>query len=99
MSLVTSLLFWLGAIFELPIVLFFLAKIGVVTPQWLAGKRKWVLVLAFVAGAMITPTFDPVNQSLVAGPIIVLYELGYWLSRLAARGRLPREAADVSGKA
>ena len=86
-GLVTSLLFWLGAIFELPIVLFFLAKIGVVTPQWLAGKRKWVVVLAFVAGAMITPTFDPVNQSLVAGPIIVLYELGYWLARFGVRNK------------
>jgi len=84
-ELVTRLLFWLGLIFELPIVIFFLAKIGVVTPRWLAGKRKWVVVLAFVAGAMITPTFDPLNQSLVAGPIIVMYEIGYWLARIGAR--------------
>jgi sec-independent protein translocase protein TatC len=84
-ELVTRLLFWLGLIFELPIVIFFLAKIGVVTPKWLASKRKWVVVLAFVAGAMITPTFDPVNQSLVAGPIIVMYEIGYWLARIGAR--------------
>lgn len=86
-NLVTLLLFWLGAIFEMPIVMFFLAKIGVVTPEWIGGKRRWAVVLAFVAGAMITPTFDPVNQALVAGPIIVLYEVGYWLARLAVRGR------------
>lgn len=91
-SLVTSLLFWLGAIFELPIGIFFLAKIGVVTPKWLASKRKWVVVLAFVAGAMITPTFDPVNQSLVAGPIIVLYEVGYWLARFGVRNKGKRGA-------
>jgi len=95
-GLVTSLLFWLGAIFELPIIIFFLAKIGVVTPQWLAGKRKWVVVIAFVAGAMITPTFDPVNQSLVAGPIIVLYEVGYWLARFGVRNKGKR---DVEAKA
>jgi len=53
----------------------------------LASKRKWVVVIAFVAGAMITPTFDPVNQSFVAGPIIVLYELGYWLARIGVRGK------------
>ena len=69
----------------MPIVIFFLAKIGVVTPRWLASKRKWVVILAFVAGAMITPTFDPLNQSLVAGPIIVMYEIGYWLARIGAR--------------
>jgi len=96
-GLVTSLLFWLGAIFELPIVIFFLAKIGVVTPQWLAGKRKWVVVLAFVAGAMITPTFDPVNQSLVAGPIIVLYELGYWLARFGVRKKGKRDVEAEAG--
>ena len=97
MGLVTSLLFWLGVIFELPIVLFFLAKIGIVTPKWLASKRRWVVVVAFVAGAMITPTFDPINQSLVAGPIIVLYEVGYWLARIGVRGKGKREAEAEGG--
>ena len=96
-GLVTTLLFWLGAIFELPIVIFFLAKIGLVTPKWLAGKRKWVVVLAFVVGAMITPTFDPVNQSLVAGPIIILYELGYWLARIGVQDKGKREVEIEAG--
>ena len=98
-NLVTMLLFWMGLSFEPPIVMFFLAKVGIVTPRAFAGKRKYAVVGAFIAGAMITPTFDPVNQALVAGPIIVLYEVGYWLSRLAAHGRSPRKAADASGKA
>ena len=93
-DLVTKLLFWLGAIFELPIVIFFMAKIGIVSPRWLASKRKWVVVVAFVAGAMITPTFDPVNQSFVAGPIIVLYELGYWLARIGVRGKHKENEKD-----
>jgi sec-independent protein translocase protein TatC len=96
-GLVTTLLFWLGAIFELPIVIFFLAKIGLVTPKWLAGKRKWVVVLAFVVGAMITPTFDPVNQSLVAGPIIILYELGYWLARIGVQDKGKRDVEIEAG--
>ena len=86
-NLVTMLLFWMGASFELPIVLFFLTRIGVITPKWIAGKRRIAIVGAFIAGAVITPTFDPVNQCLVAGPIIVLYEVGYWLSRLGTGRR------------
>ncbi len=97
-NLVTLLLFWMGLSFELPVVMFFLAKVGIVTPKSFGSKRKYAVVGAFIAGAMITPTFDPLNQALVAGPIIVLYEVGYWLSRLAARGRAPK-AADASSKA
>ena len=76
--------------------MFFLTRIGVITPKWIAGKRRVAIVAAFIAGAAITPTFDPVNQSLVAGPIIVLWEVGYWLSRLAARRRPSRVADTIS---
>jgi len=44
-------------------------------------------VAAFILGAIITPTFDPINQTFVAAPIIILYELGIWLAKLAYRGR------------
>ena len=84
-SVLTNLIFWIGLCFEIPIVIFFLAKIGVVKPQWLSKFRKAAYVIAFVIGAVITPTFDPVNQSLVAVPIIILYEFGIILSRLARR--------------
>jgi sec-independent protein translocase protein TatC len=87
MNLMISLLFWMGVVFETPVVLFFLAKIGVVTPQWLAKQRRYALVVAFILGALITPTFDPVNQSFVAIPIIVLYEIGIWLARIGYRGK------------
>jgi len=86
-SIVTRLLFWIGVIFEIPLVMFFLSKIGVISPQWVARKWKYAVVLAFILGAIITPTFDPVNQSLVAGPIILLYGLGYLLTKLARAGR------------
>ena len=85
-NLVVTLLFWLGVAFETPLVIFFLSKIGLVTPRSLARQRRLAVVLAFILGALITPTFDPVNQSLVALPIIFLYELGIVLSRVARLG-------------
>ena len=86
-NLMLSLLFWMGIVFETPVVLFFLSKIGVVTPKFLARQRRWAVVVAFILGAIITPTFDPINQTLVAVPIIVLYEVGIWLAKLARLGR------------
>ncbi len=86
-NLMLTLLFWMGLIFEIPVVIFFMAKIGLVTPEALARNRRYAIVVAFILGAVITPTFDPINQALVAGPIIVLYEISVWLAKLAARGR------------
>lgn len=82
-SLVSTLLFSIGVAFETPVVIFFLSKLGVVSPKFLARQRKWVFLAAFVLGAIITPTMDPINQSLVAGTIIALYEFGILLARLA----------------
>jgi len=86
-SVFTKLMFWVGICFEIPIIIFFLAKIGIVKPQWLSKYRKIAYIIAFVAGAIITPTFDPVNQSLVAVPIIILYEFGIILAKIARRGK------------
>lgn len=84
-SLVTTLIFMMGLCFEIPLVIFFLAKIGVVKTEWLTKYRKLAILIAFVLGAVITPTFDPVNQSFVAIPIIILYESGIFLSRFARK--------------
>lgn len=86
-NLIITLLFWMGIVFETPIVMFFLSKIGLVTSGFLASKRRYAVVGAFILGAIITPTFDPVNQILVALPIMVMYELGIWLAWLGGRGR------------
>ncbi|MBI4494278.1 MAG: twin-arginine translocase subunit TatC [Chloroflexi bacterium] len=80
---VTMLLFWMGVAFELPLVMFALATLGVVDARRLAGLRKWAIVLAFVVGAVITPTPDPFNQALVALPLYMLFEIGILLARLA----------------
>ena len=94
-TLITTLLFWMGLIFELPIVIFFLTRIGVVNTRWLGRQRRWAILLAFVLGAAITPTFDPLNQTLVALPIIVLFEVGYWLAKLGERGKARPEDAKA----
>jgi len=93
-SVLTKLIFWIGMCFEIPVVLFFLTKIGVVKPEWLAKYRRAAYVMAFVLGAIITPTFDPVNQTLVAIPIIFLYELGILLSKLALRKKMASVLTD-----
>ena len=92
MNVVTVLLFWMGIIFEMPLVMFFLARLGVVTAGFLARFRRYAVILAFVAGAIITPTMDPINQTLVALPIIVLYEVGILLARLGQRLRRRKPA-------
>ncbi|MCY4530336.1 MAG: twin-arginine translocase subunit TatC [Chloroflexi bacterium] len=95
-NLMLTLLLWMGLVFETPIVAFFLSRIGVVTGDWLAKQRKYAVIVAFILGAIITPTFDPINQTIVSVPIIVMYELGIWLAKLGGRGR-KKAAQELSG--
>jgi len=82
-DLLTAMIFWLGVVFELPIAMFLLAKMRIISYLRLRGLRKYVPVAAFVLSAIITPTFDIVNQTLLAVPMILLYEVGLFLSWLA----------------
>jgi len=80
-SFVGMLTFAFAIIFELPIASLFLTKIGVVTPQLLANKRKHAIVFVFIVAAMLTPP-DVVTQCLMAGPLLGLYEIGILFSKL-----------------
>ena len=82
-SFVSSFLFWIGVVFETPIVIFALAKLGVVKVAQLSRYRRYALVGAFIIGAMVTPTPDPFNQTIVSIPIYLLYELGVFMARFA----------------
>jgi sec-independent protein translocase protein TatC len=84
-SIVTRLLLAIGLVFELPVLTTLLARMGIVKPEWLASKRKAAIIGAFILAAIITPTFDPINQTLVAVPLIVLYEMSIWLAKLVYR--------------
>jgi len=83
--LVTRLLLAIGLVFEMPVITTFLSRLGVIKPKWLSDKRKVAIIFAFILAAIITPTFDPINQSLVAVPLIVLYEMSIWLAKLVQR--------------
>ncbi len=84
-SIVSRLLLSIGLVFEMPVITTFLARLGIITPKWLSDKRKPAIILAFILAAIITPTFDPVNQTLVAAPLIILYEISIWLAKLVQR--------------
>ncbi len=77
---VTRLLFWTGVSFQTPLIVMYLARFGIVSARQLLRWWRFAIVGAFVVAAIVTPTIDPVTQSLVAGPIIVLYFLGIILA-------------------
>ena len=78
-----------GAVFEVPLAMTLVARMGLVSPRAFAKNRKYAILGAFIAGAILTPTPDMVNQSLMAGPIILLYEIGIVAARIFGRARKP----------
>ena len=90
-SFVTRLVFWIGVAFEMPLVVAFLARIGVISGPTLLGWWRQALVVMAIVAAAITPTVDPVNMGLVMGPLIVLYFGSVGLAYLVYRPRLPRD--------
>ena len=85
-SVVARMLLVSGFVFEMPVVITFLARIGVVTGDWLARKRKVVIVGAFILAAVLTPP-DALTQIIMAVPLIILYELSIVLARVVGRKR------------
>ena len=84
MDLALAMLFWLGVVFELPLVMLLLAKLRVVSYAKFGKVRRYVPAMAFILSAILTPTFDIVNQTMVAVPLVLLYEAGMllvWLAR------------------
>lgn len=84
-STVTTLLLWNGVIFELPAVIYLLARLGVVSAQSLGRARRYAVVVITILAAIITPTGDPFNLLLLAVPMYLLYELGILLARFVPR--------------
>jgi len=98
-SFSVKLLFAFGIVFELPVVVFFLAKVGLVTPDLLKRKRKYAILATFAVGAILTPP-DVVTQLMMAGPLIILYEIGIIVSKLARKKKEENgEAEDETSDA
>jgi len=74
-----------GVVFELPLIIVLLSRMGVVSPEWLAKYRKYAFLAAFIIGAILTPTPDVFNQTILSIPIYLLYEIGIIASRIFGR--------------
>ncbi|GAA2866824.1 sec-independent protein translocase protein TatC [Aminobacter niigataensis] len=93
LSLIMTLIFSFGLVFQLPVVTTLMARVGMVTSQGLADKRKWAIVIAFVVAAVLTPP-DPVSQIGLALPTILLYEISIWTARMIEKKREQERVAS-----
>jgi sec-independent protein translocase protein TatC len=84
-SFVTNLMFWVGISFEMPLFIFFLAKVRLVGPRDLLRNWRVAVFLIALLAALVTPTGDPINMGLVMIPLVVLYILSILLARVAYR--------------
>ena len=94
LALALNVTLWMGLVFEMPLVMVILTKLGVVTWQKLLSWWRYALVIILILSAIITPTPDPVNMMMVAGPMTILYALGIILARIFAT-RQPRPPAPA----
>ena len=93
-ALVRSAALASGLVFELPIIIYFLTKIGLVTPEFLKKYRKYALVIVLILSAIITPP-DIASQIIVAIPIIILYQVSIYISKVVIRNQKKKEAKHV----
>ncbi len=94
-STIVTLVLGSGLLFQLPVVIYFLTKVGMITPQFMRSYRKHAVVVIMIIGAVITPSPDPLSMSMVAIPLYVLYEISIFISALELRNKLKREAAEL----
>ncbi len=96
LSFSSTLLFLFGLTFETPLVLFFMAKLGLVNAQKLRKNRRYAILLIFIVAAVATPTPDVVTQCLMAAPLMLLYEFSIMLIARAEKHKALEEAAQES---
>jgi sec-independent protein translocase protein TatC len=87
MSFIISVMLAAGVVFELPMVSWFLSKLGILTPAFMRHYRRHAIVVIFILAAVLTPGTDPVSQILLAIPLLVLYEVSIGISAIAWRGK------------
>jgi sec-independent protein translocase protein TatC len=92
-SFALKLLIAFGLVFELPVVVFFLSRMGLVTAPFLRKKRKYAILLTFVLAAILTPP-DVITQLMMAGPLLVLYEVGVIIAGISDRKKREKKEKD-----
>lgn len=90
-AFITALLFWMGVAFEMPVLFFVLARLGIIGPRTLIQNWRLAVVVITVIAAVITPTVDPFNMLLVVAPLLVLYVFSIGLTAIAYRQRMAIE--------
>ncbi len=95
-STITALVFGSGLLFQLPVVVYFLTKVGLITPQFMRQYRKHAVIVILIIGAIITPSPDPLSQSLISIPLYVLYEISIFISAIELKKKQKREAASLA---
>ncbi len=95
LSLIMTLVLSFGLVFQLPVVTTLLARVGILSSQWLREKRKFAIVIAFVVAAVLTPP-DPLSQIGLALPTILLYEISIYAARLVERKRAEEALAETA---
>lgn len=94
-SFMAKLLLMTGLVFEMPVISTFLARIGILKPEWLSSKRAFAIIAIFIIAAVITPP-DPITQVILAIPLILLYEMSILLAKLVYRRKTQAPAAAVT---
>jgi sec-independent protein translocase protein TatC len=85
-----------GLVFELPLAITVLAKLGLVTPQFLSRQRRYAILVNAILAAILTPTTDVFNMMLMMVPLLVFYELGIWGARLFGRKPIRAGVAEAA---
>jgi len=85
MSIIISVMLAAGVVFELPMVSFFLTKLGILTPKFMRKYRRHAIVIILVLAAFLTPGADPVSQVILAVPLVLLYEISIFISKLSSK--------------
>ncbi|MEO8399761.1 MAG: twin-arginine translocase subunit TatC [Ignavibacteriaceae bacterium] len=85
LSIIISVMLAAGVIFELPMISFFLSKLGILTPQFMKKYRKHSIVGIMVIAAFLTPGTDPVSQIVLAVPLVLLYEISIFISKISTK--------------
>lgn len=83
MSIIISVMLAAGVVFELPMVSFFLSKLGILTPKFMRKYRRHAIVVILILAAILTPGADPVSQVILAVPLVLLYEISIFISKIS----------------
>ena len=85
MSIIISVMLAAGVVFELPMISFFLSKLGILTPKFMRKYRRHAIVIILVLSAFLTPGADPVSQIILAVPLVLLYEISIFISKISSK--------------